>query len=306
MEKDNSVVSRPPDNRHYGRLKDSLVLRRLDNWLGSLRQGGLVLTGLALIGFIGAVDYFSGLEVSTSYFYLIPVALISWYGRMYVGFVLSAVAAITWLIVDLLAGHPYSQRWIYVWNATVRFGFFFVATYILTELKIYMDREKKMARTDPLTGVRNSRAFREEAGLFFKLAARHRHVLALGYIDLDNFKTVNDTKGHAEGDRVLQVIGGMLSHSARGSDIVGRLGGDEFGVLLPDTDLAGARAYFDKLHERLLRAMREGGWPVGFSIGVAVFPGLPPDENEALRIADMLMYRGKRGGKNRVIYEVFS
>jgi diguanylate cyclase (GGDEF)-like protein/PAS domain S-box-containing protein len=168
-----------------------------------------------------------------------------------------------------------------------------------------LQREAMLGRKDVLTGVRNLRAFREEAATLFSLASRTGAPSALGFLDLDDFKVINDTLGHAEGDRVLESVGATLAESTRSTDLVGRLGGDEFVVLLPNTAPAGAKIFFDRLHKRLQGMKRDQDLPVGVSIGVALFPAAPPSESDALRHADTLMYQAKRGGKNRVVYAEF-
>lgn len=86
----------------------------------------------------------------------------------------------------------------------------------------------------------------------------------------------------------------------------GRLGGDEFVVLLPETDYSGAKKVFGNLHDHLLQAVNDAGWPAGFSIGVAIFNKPPPSTNDALKCADNLMYQIKKDGKNDVIYQGFN
>ncbi|MDH3315761.1 MAG: diguanylate cyclase, partial [Gammaproteobacteria bacterium] len=139
-----------------------------------------------------------------------------------------------------------------------------------------LQREAMLGRKDALTGVRTRRAFREEAAMLFSLASRTGAPSALGFLDLDDLKTVNDSMGHAEGDRVLECVGATLAESTRSTDVVGRLGGDEFVVLLPNTGPAGVKVFFDRFHQRLLDVMRDHGWSVGLSVGVAVFPSAPP------------------------------
>ena len=166
-------------------------------------------------------------------------------------------------------------------------------------------REAMLGREDPLTGLKNRRAFKEEAATLLNLASRTGTPSVLGFLDLDDLKVINDTMGHAEGDLVLECLGAVLTESTRRTDLVGRLGGDEFVVLLPDTGLQGAKVFFDRLHQRLLDVIRDHGWSVGMSVGVAVFPANPPPEADALSYADRLMYEAKKCGKNRVVYGEF-
>jgi diguanylate cyclase (GGDEF)-like protein len=101
---------------------------------------------------------------------------------------------------------------------------------------------------------------------------------------------------------VLEAVGACLLGGVRRTDVVGRVGGDEFAVLLPGIDFEGARALFDKLHRRLGNEMRANGWPVGFSVGVAVFAEPPRGVDEALAAADRLMYEVKNATRNDVRY----
>lgn len=266
----------------------------------------VISTGIFFVALIGSCDYLTGNELSFSIFYLFPIALASWYKGKRAGIFICILAGITWFVVDHVSGHQYSHKAIPVWNAIVRLGFFTLTSYLLTELKYHLMLEEKMARIDSLTDLLNSSAFKQALDRLLPLASRYNHTMAIGYIDLDNFKTVNDTLGHHEGDRVLQTTGAVLTRSIRGTDIAGRLGGDEFAVLLPETDYSGAKKVFDHLRRQLLQAVNDAGWPIGFSIGVAVFNKPPPSTDDALKRADNLMYQIKKGGKNDVIYQVFN
>jgi diguanylate cyclase (GGDEF)-like protein len=253
---------------------------------------------------LALVDLLTGYELAFSIFYLAPVAIAAWYGGLARGMVVSALSALAWLMADTTAGNPYSSMIIPLWNTAVRFGFFIVTARLLASLKTHLAREQDLARQDGLTGIMNGRAFDEAAQPMLELAARHGHPTAVGYVDLDDFKVVNDTRGHAEGDRILRAVAELLRREFRGSDLVCRLGGDEFAVLLPETDLAGARTVFEKVHRELVREMRERAWPIGFSIGVAVFAA-SRSVDRAIRVADQIMYRAKSSGKNRVLLEEF-
>lgn len=258
---------------------------------------------LFLLASVALIDHFTGSELSFSIFYLIPIVLVTWYSPRWVGPVFCGFAAILWLVVDYTSSHAYSNAFIPLWNSGVRLSFFLVTSALLFELKTRLENENLRARVDGLTGIFNARAFKELSGNFLELADRHHRPVVLGYIDVDNFKTVNDSLGHSEGDRVLKAVAKTLMHCVRTTDVVGRLGGDEFAIFLPETDAAGAEVMFGRIHADLIRMAREGGWPIGFSVGVAIFPAVPDSVDAALKIADGLMYRVKKAGKNNLVYE---
>lgn len=282
------------------------VFRDLDALLEAGPDRLIYLLGLTLIAVIGILDHITGFELSFSVFYLIPIILAAWYIGNQAGLALSLISAVMWLGMDYTSGHAYSQAWMPLWNAIVRLVFFVLITYLAAEMKLRLQGERVSARTDALTGLKNALAFGEEADLLFKSAKRHNYPITVGFVDLDQFKSVNDGQGHAEGDRVLKAVAATLQLSTRESDIAARLGGDEFALVLSHTDATGARTFFDRLHGRLVWAMREGGWPVGCSIGVAIFRDGVPSYSDAVKSADALMYRAKHGRGSGVVYEVFS
>lgn len=278
------------------------MLAMFDRFIAKAPPTRLGVICVVLVGVLGALDHVSGYELSFSIFYLIPVSIASWYIDRRSGVALCVLSAVAWLAVDLTSGHQYSHALIPFWNAAVRFGFFVLVAHLLTTLHVHLRIERELARLDPLTGAMAGRAFRESAGERIRLAARSGRPLVLAYVDLDDFKTVNDTRGHGEGDRALKAVAETLISAVRRTDLVGRLGGDEFAILLPDTDEAGARGVLDKLREQLEQTADTGGWPIGFSIGSAVFTVPPKDPEEAIARADALMYRGKKSGKGQTVW----
>lgn len=280
-----------------------MLLTVLNKFLSGRSSAALAVFGFALVGLVGTIDFITGYELSFSIFYLLPIAFVTWFANRRIGFVLSGSSAVVWVLVDSASGHTYSHRMIPVWNAAVRLGFFIITTYLLGELKTQLRKEESLSRTDSLTQILNSRAFTEASHTILQLAARHYHSTVLGYLDIDDFKLVNDQSGHSEGDRVLKSVAHILSASLRGTDIVARLGGDEFAILMPETEYAAAQMAFSRLHQELTQLAEIHRWAIGFSIGVAVFPTVPPSVDEALKVADGLMYRAKKAGKNTIIYE---
>jgi diguanylate cyclase (GGDEF)-like protein/PAS domain S-box-containing protein len=169
-----------------------------------------------------------------------------------------------------------------------------------SQLNRVLQREKELARTDVLTGLSNRRAFYEALQMERARTARYGRPITLAYVDLDNFKRVNDSLGHAVGDELLVCVADLLRQTLRLSDTVGRLGGDEFALLLPETSPGAAESLLQKLRKILMDAMQGRNWPVSFSIGAATFLNNPPPLDQMIRAADELMYAVKKSGKNSV------
>lgn len=174
-----------------------------------------------------------------------------------------------------------------------------------TEQRRLQKSLEKLANTDPLTGALNRRAFDANTRAMCEAAARERRHLALLMMDIDHFKALNDTHGHTVGDLAIVEVFERFAGSLRGSDLLGRWGGEEFVALLADSDLEGARATAERVRARVADtpiSRPESGHVVQLtaSFGVAVFrPGEDTPETLVAR-ADDALYRAKREGRNRV------
>jgi diguanylate cyclase (GGDEF)-like protein len=255
---------------------------------------------------IALVDYWTGQELYANGAYLLPVALIAWAFGAWAGVGMSLLSVATWLVADYgVASHPGGVAMPY-WNAFALLGFFVTFAVLLARLRKSIDHERELSRTDPLTGSCNTRCFYEQAGKELERSRRYGHSVSLAFLDLDNFKEVNDTFGHAAGDRVLRAVTDSLERNVRSSDIVSRLGGDEFCVLFPETGVEEALTAVNKL-----RREAEGSVPEpyrnipGFSIGLVTYRRTPDSVEEMVQAADKLMYEVKTSGKNNVAHAVF-
>ena len=173
------------------------------------------------------------------------------------------------------------------------------AAMALENARLYEDA-RKLADRDPLTGFYNHRFLHERLGEEVIRAQRGRQPLSVLMLDLDDFKLVNDTFGHLFGDRVLTWTAELIRSTLRGSDIPARYGGDEFAIILPETDANDARS----AAERILEAFRErafvgeqrGPVPIAASIGVATFPADGRTATDLIAAADRALYHVKRDG----------
>ena len=164
----------------------------------------------------------------------------------------------------------------------------------------YFDRATaelaERARLDALTELLNHQAFTRELELELERARRYEHGLSLVFIDVDDFKRVNDTLGHPEGDAALRRLARVLRESLRSSDLAGRMGGDEFAAYLVETDEEAAGRFASRLVDRIDELVASGELPEGFSVsaGVAHFPSEAADADALFRRADEGLYAAKR------------
>jgi diguanylate cyclase (GGDEF)-like protein len=264
-----------------------------------------VVRGAVLILLVVLADYFTGAEISFSIFYIAPIARVAWLAGRRWGVLFAAVAALLWYTADRAAGHDTSHFLIPVWNAFARMGLFLLTVEAAVRLRLSLDRERAHARVDPLTGLANGRVFREQIAQEVARAQRYGHALALAYLDVDNFKWVNDNRGHQRGDTLLGELGELLRVKLRRTDTAARLGGDEFAVLMPETGAEAARLALEKVRSGLKQLAERDAMPVSLSIGVVEFARFSQGADAMLHVADELMYRAKSGGKDTIQATVF-
>jgi len=225
-------------------------------------------------------------------------------------FMLFAHGALFLLRTPLVTVLPWSSSNLYgsVWLTVLSFeALLFTISIAFILLAMAKERTELRHRTaamvDPLTGIANRRAFLHEAGLMAKRHGAKPRPTAVLLIDLDHFKSINDRFGHALGDRVLEIFTDAAQQSIRTTDLIGRLGGEEFAAILYDTSLDKAVAVSERIREGFARiAQNVGGRPVcaTVSIGVVHCAGPVLDVPELLAQADHALYFAKENGRNRV------
>ncbi len=297
----------PPIARHF-RLDEidgteRSPLATLQQHIDNLSAVAKYALAALLIAGISFVDALSGPEIDLSLLYFMPVALLAWHANWSAAQLAALACGAAWLIADNFADAAYSATLIQYWNAAVRTAGFLIVGFVLAQLRGAAREEHRLARTDPLTGVANSRLFIEFATLECARQHRYYHPLSLAFLDCDNFKRVNDLYGHAAGDDLLRKIALTITRSLREVDIVARLGGDEFAILLPESDQKAAATVLRKLRNGLKTVGEQ--YNVTFSIGLVTYLRGADSVDQMLNAADKAMYEAKRAGKNTARHKVF-
>ena len=258
------------------------------------------ITGITSVGLLGIVDYLSGNEITFSLFYLAPIILVTWSVNRISGLLMSFLSALTLLGAETAAGQTYSHPSVYFWNILLHTIFFVIITYLVAELHRSRREEHLAARTDFVSGAVNRRYFNEMLQTEIERIRRYPHPITVVYIDIDNFKLVNDLFGHKIGDDVLRCIAGDLKSQLRSTDTIARVGGDEFALLLPSAHPREAQVVLSKVRAHLHEEMRRRNFPVTFSMGVVTCLTPPNSAEQVINMADELMYEVKNSTKNDV------
>jgi diguanylate cyclase (GGDEF)-like protein len=257
-----------------------------------------VVLGLAIIAGLTAFKLTAGHSVTLIDFLFIPVVGVGWFARArWCGYFTATVAATSSAAVAMLA-ETQASFGAAALSAIARLTLYLVVLQLLGMMRQERAAHQHAAATDSLTGVSNASAFAALAGAEIERSQRYVHELSLAFLDVDDFKQINDRLGHIEGDHVLRQISHMLLAVVRSVDSVGRVGGDEFTVLMPETNAASAKVVVERLRAQLGRVKTADGMPISCSIGLVTFARPPASIKELMAAGDELMYRAKQGGKD--------
>jgi diguanylate cyclase (GGDEF)-like protein len=261
--------------------------------------------GLALLGPVGVALIAYALATSPgpgdgAILYSLPVLWTTIFFGLGGAVAIVACVAVGEAIALLLlpAGSAYPGRWVDVMVSTTAIAI--VAHVLEFRSELLLERLRGEARTDPLTGLLNRRGFNEHASRELAHAGRDGRPIGLALFDIDHFKLINDEHGHVVGDRVLVHIARVLSDESRGIDVAARLGGEEFAVLMPGSDVAGADAFAERVRRALTTSAPSDLPEVRVSAGITA-TAAPLELESMLDRVDRALYRAKRGGRNRTV-----
>lgn len=239
-------------------------------------------------------------QYNFAFFYLFPVAFTTWFAGRLFGLLLALICSLAWVIDN----HT-SYTTATIWNTVSTIGIFVTISILIDKVRFMFEYERQLSRRDFLTGCLNTRAFQEILEYEINRQNRVGHPITLAYVDLDNFKEINDLFGHLRGDELLKCIADSFSGCIRKTDVVARIGGDEFVVLLPGTNEDAAHVVVNKIREKLLNDMKNNHWPTTFSIGVVTCLEPPRSNDDLITLADNMMYQVKWNGKNGINFAVY-
>ena len=270
----------------------------ITEYLDSKPKSVLLVLGVLLLVLVGVGDYLTHTNyvLEFSPFYLVPVSFFSWFIGKRAGIALAVTSVVFGFLIRLST----LPRTIAYWDALVWLALYLSSCLVIAQLKRLYVHERHVSRIDPLTRVENRRALFESAARAKNFSGRLRVPLSVAYLDLDGFKQLNDRLGHSTGDKLLCVVAAGIRKALRPTDVVGRMGGDEFVLILPESDKVTAARILGRVRIELDQAMQKRRWPITFSIGLVSFAPPLGSVSEMIRAADNAMYAAKSRGKDRV------
>jgi diguanylate cyclase (GGDEF)-like protein len=274
------------------------ILKKYFNFLERKGKTFHIAVGLICIALVGIVDYLTVEDFVLTLFYLMPISFVAWYVGRKAGIALALVSTFTYMV----ANNYTRLHFFSLWKVATSLVYFLLIAVVFSKLRQLVVGMEILSQTDDLTGVANRRAFLKLLAHEILQQRRNNQPLTLAYIDIDNFKDINDNVGHSKGDYILQMIADTLAKSIRKTDIIARLGGDEFAILLPGMDHLAAQAVFPKVQEHFQDKTNQDKLDVTLSIGVLTCIHPPDSADEIITLADNLMYEVKKSGRNGVRY----
>ncbi len=273
---------------------------------GWLPVGPAVLVlGFIALAIVVTADYLTSYELQLTALYMLVMLGVAWFCGPWWGALFACLSAYSQIQIGLATGTRFSEPvYFYIANGNRLFAYL-VTVFLVAVVHINYQRLKSAARIDYVTGVANSLGFFEKLSIEIARHRRTRDAFAVAYLNCDYFKVINEGLGRSEGDRVLSMIGQVITSNLRETDVVSRLGGDEFAMVFPHSGEAEATQVVRKLGAQLEKAMTQHDWPITFSIGIGIFPVAPESVDRALSFCEHVMQRVKNTGRNRVMVRVY-
>lgn len=253
-----------------------------------------------MVGVLAWIRTVTGAEFAFASLALLPVMLVAWVAGRNAGLCMALLACAAWVVGDIASGKHLWTSWMPWVNGVVRLATYGLVAALATKVREQLELERERATLDDLTGLANHRHFVEAGDIEVERSRRYAHPLAVVCLDLDHFKQLNDGHGHELGDEALRAAATALRRVARSTDLVARMGGDEFAILLSEVDRSAAAEAAQRISATVNAALAP--FPnVSASVGVAWFGDRDLSLRAMLKAADTEMYRAKQQRKGAVV-----
>ena len=260
---------------------------------------------ITLIDLVARLHYITGFAYEFNSFYALPLLASAWWLDSVTCVCTTLFCLADWAYTDIKLGGGQSEPLPLLCNTATRAMTIICVTVILKRLRHALQHEWENSRKDQLTGLCNRRLYYELGATVLEIARRQSLPVTMAFMDLDRFKEVNDTQGHAVGDDLLRTVAAAMRAHFRSEDVLARLGGDEFAAIMPGMTAQDARTRLESLRDKIREAMGQRRWPVTLSIGAASFSVVEGDIEAMVSIADAVMYEAKAAGRDRLVLRAF-
>lgn len=261
--------------------------------------------GLLLLVLIGGAAYLTVGAFKLTIFYLAAVGLAALRGGKLAGYTLAILSAVMMEVSGLAAARQVPFYGVSCLNILLMSLVFMLFALLVCTLKDAYAKEKDTSRLDGLTGLFNVKAFSEVLIKEIERCRRFRHPFSVAYIACNNLAMVNEKMGQAAGDGILRLMAEGIHSTLRTTDVVGRIHGDEFVVLLTETDVTGAGLAMEKLQARLQEIITQHYPEVTFSAGIVSFSKCPYSFKEVLDMSELAMYEARLRGEPAILTHEF-
>jgi diguanylate cyclase (GGDEF)-like protein len=275
------------------------MMKALSDPLPHLRKVIVVLSALVCANFLAYFDLVTRDELNFSYLYLLPIFLASWFVSRNMAIAVAIWAAAIWFAGELISARTEAQLWTLLWNSLTRLGAFAVCAVTPAQLRTKLGELSQIEVRDFLTGLPNGHAFYELAAKEMQLAA-DTEPLTLATIFVGGVQMVNYRFGYSVGDQLLCTIAHTIQQQVPRSELVGRMGGTSFSVLLPNTTAENANLILQKVHEALDVQRRKLSHPLTFLFSAVACAKSSKKLAELLYQADTQMEIIKSSGKDQI------
>lgn len=257
----------------------------------------VLLAAFTLTVAIGIAERFVHPGLSWFVFYLVPLLPAAWFGGFGAGIGVTVLSAAAWTVNVWLAPGLHPAAGTFLWDVQTRIILFVLVSWTLGALGENLRLKRFFAHTDGLTGIGTRLRFFDTAETELSRARRYKHPFTIVLFDIDGLKAVNQTSGHAGGDKLLCALAAVLGTNTRKSDFAARLGNDDFAVWLPETRFLPADRWIARIRQRLSGTAVLDTPAVSVTVAAVTFQALPATVDEVLGLADGVMAEAKSAGR---------